>query len=272
MLDAASVRDAAAGCDGVFHCAGRVSRKPEDAEALQRVHVEGNKVTLDACKAAGVKRAVVASTSGTIAVSRDPDAVLDERAPEPFDLVAGWPYYRSKLYAERAALERSVPGFEVVCVNPSLLLGPVREGAVVAKGASSTDDVVDFLERRVPFVPAGNGISFVDAPRRLPTACSARWSRGRAGERYLLTGANMTLRGVLPARLARISGVPRRAHQAHAERLPRERRRRAHGPRREALRRRAAGRSRQRRDGAAFLVRRRVEGEARARLRAPRSG
>ncbi|HEY4117151.1 MAG TPA: NAD-dependent epimerase/dehydratase family protein [Byssovorax sp.] len=205
VLDAASLRDAATGCDGLFHCAGRVSRKPEDAEALQRVHVEGNKVTLDACKAAGVKRAVVASTSGTIAVSRDPGAVLDEHAPEPFDLVAGWPYYRSKLYAERAALERSAPDFEVVVVNPSLLLGPVHDAAVVAKGAASTDDVVDFLERRVPFVPAG-GISFVDA-RDAADGMQRAMERGRAGERYLLTGANMTLAAFF-GRLARISGVP----------------------------------------------------------------
>ena len=48
VLDAASIRDAAAGCEGVFHCAGKVSRKPEDAEELYRVHVEGTKITLDA--------------------------------------------------------------------------------------------------------------------------------------------------------------------------------------------------------------------------------
>jgi 1-acyl-sn-glycerol-3-phosphate acyltransferase len=43
VLDGASVERAAAGCDGAFHCAGKVSRKPEDAEALYRIHVDGTK-------------------------------------------------------------------------------------------------------------------------------------------------------------------------------------------------------------------------------------
>jgi nucleoside-diphosphate-sugar epimerase len=34
VLDAAAVRKAAAGCDGAFHCAGKVSRDENDAEEL----------------------------------------------------------------------------------------------------------------------------------------------------------------------------------------------------------------------------------------------
>src|SRR5215467_3302933 len=34
VLDAASVREAARGCEGVFHCAGKVSRDRADAEML----------------------------------------------------------------------------------------------------------------------------------------------------------------------------------------------------------------------------------------------
>jgi dihydroflavonol-4-reductase len=198
VLDGASVRAAAEGCVGVFHCAGKVSRRREDAEALYRVHVEGTKTALDASREAGVKRAVIASTSGTVAVSRAPE-VLDETAPAPTELIAGWPYYRSKLYAERAALDRSGAGFEVVSVNPSLLLGP---GDV---HGSSTSDVVSFLERKVPLVPAG-GIAFVDAR----DAAEAMWlamEKGRAGQRYLVNASNMTLDAFF-GRLSRISGVP----------------------------------------------------------------
>jgi dihydroflavonol-4-reductase len=197
ILDAASVREAAAGCEGLFHCAGRVSRRPEDAEALFRVHVEGTKITLDAARAAGVKRVVLAGTSGTIAVSKEPK-VLDETAPSPQELVARWPYYRSKLYAEKAALDRSGPGFEVVSVNPSLLLGP---GDVTG---SSTGDVVKFLEKRVPVVPSG-GLSFVDA-RDVAVTMLAAMEKGRAGERYLLGAINLTFDAFF-GRLERISGV-----------------------------------------------------------------
>ncbi|NJK32553.1 MAG: NAD-dependent epimerase/dehydratase family protein [Deltaproteobacteria bacterium] len=65
---------------------------------------------LDACKRAGVKRAVVASTSGTIGVSKDPEKVADESEPAPLELINRWPYYRSKYYGELAALERNRGG------------------------------------------------------------------------------------------------------------------------------------------------------------------
>jgi dihydroflavonol-4-reductase len=199
VLDGRSVRDAAAGCDGLFHCAGKVSRRREDAGALYRVHVEGAKITLDACRDAGVKRAVLASTSGVVAVTTDPDEVRGEGAETPIGIIAAWPYYRSKLYAERAALDRNGPTFEVVAVNPSLLLGP---GDV---NGSSTGDVVSFLEQKLPFVPAG-GLSFVDV-RDAAAGMVLAMARGRAGERYLLGGANMTVEAFF-GRLSRISGVP----------------------------------------------------------------
>jgi dihydroflavonol-4-reductase len=199
VLDAASVRAAAEGCAVLFHCAGKVSRRPEDAEALYRVHVEGTKTTLDACRAAGVGRAVLASTSGVVAVTTDPAEVRNEDAPAPMDLLQRWPYYRAKLYAERAALDRSGPGFAVVSVNPTLLLGP---GDV---NGSSTADVASFLEKKLPFVPAG-GLSFVDA-RDAAAAMILAWEKGRPGARYLVSAVNMTIERFLD-RLARLSGVP----------------------------------------------------------------
>lgn len=199
ILDEDSVRGAASGCEGVYHCAGKVSRKPEDAELLFRTNVDGTKMVLKACKAAGVKRAVIASTSGTIAISKEPKT-FDESAPAPLELIGRWPYYRSKLYAEQFALEQSGAGFEVVSVNPSLLLGP---GDI---HGSSTQDVESFLEGKVPVVPAG-GLSFVDV-RDAAAAMAAAMSRGRAGRRYLLAAANMTVDAFF-GRLSRISGVTR---------------------------------------------------------------
>jgi dihydroflavonol-4-reductase len=197
VLDRASVRAAAEGCDGAFHCAGRVSRRPEDAEELYRVHVEGTKSVLDACDAAGVRRVVVASTSGTVAVSEATDKVATERDTAPIGLIARWPYYRAKLFAERAALGRG-GRLEVVVVNPSLLLGP---GDV---NGSSTEDVRLFLEGAVPAVPAG-GLSFVDV-RDAAEAMRLAMDRGRPGERYLVGACNLTVRDFF-GRLGRVSGI-----------------------------------------------------------------
>jgi len=198
VLDPQRVRAAAAGCDGVFHCAGRVSHRPEDAEELYRVHVGGTKTVLDACAAAGVRRAVVASTSGTVAVSEDGARAGTEDDPTPIGIVSRWPYYRAKLFAERAALERSGDGIEVVCVNPSLLLGPgdVR--------GSSTGSVRLLLEGVVPAVPAG-GLSIVDV-RDAAEAMRGCMERGRAGQRYLVGGCNLTMHEFF-ARVARVAGT-----------------------------------------------------------------
>lgn len=208
VLERGSIEKAAEGCDVVYHCAGKVSRRREDAGKLHKVHVVGTKNVLDAAKAAKVKRVVVASTSGTVAVTEDADEIRDESAPTPTDILSRFPYYLSKLYAEELALqysasesrglERSSAEMEVVAVCPTLLLGP---GDMLG---SSTSDVVDILEERVPFVPAG-GMSFVDA-RDAATGMILAAEKGRAGQRYLLHGQNLTLRA-FAEKIARIGEV-----------------------------------------------------------------
>jgi dihydroflavonol-4-reductase len=198
VLDEASVRVAATGCDGAFHCAGRVSRLQADAQEMYRVHVEGTRIVLDACRAAGLRRVVVASTSGTVAVSDDPNHISTESDSAPLGIIGRWPYYRAKLFAERAALSRNRAGFEVVSVNPSLLLGP-GDGR-----GSSTEDVRRVLEGELPAVPSG-GLSFVDA-RDAAEAMGLAMDRGRGGERYLVGACNLTMAAFV-GRLTRASGA-----------------------------------------------------------------
>jgi dihydroflavonol-4-reductase len=196
--DDAGLHAALSGCDGVFHLAGLVSRDPEDGQHMMRVHVDGTRRLLRAAKAAGVRRVVVASTSGTIAVAKD-DRPRDESAPYAVELVSGWPYYVSKIYQEKAALELAAElGLEVVVVNPSLLLGPGD------RRLSSTGDVQRFLRRQIPVVPEG-GVNFVDV-RDAAAATVAAMERGRAGERYLLGGPNWTFAEFF-GRLSRVAKV-----------------------------------------------------------------
>lgn len=198
VLDPATLSSAVAGCDAVLHCAGKVSRNPEDAVDLFEINVRGTENVLDAASEAGVRRVVVASTSGTIAVSEDDEHIGRESDPTPVELINRWPYYRSKLYAEKAALERNSDSLEVVIVNPSILLGP---GDL---HASSTEDVRRMLEQRTPVSPAG-GVSFVDA-RDAASGMIAALERGAAGERYLLTACNCTTQTFL-SRIARVADM-----------------------------------------------------------------
>jgi dihydroflavonol-4-reductase len=210
VLDENAVAESAQGCDAAFLVTGKVSRSRDAAGDLHRLHVLGTRAALAGLRRAGVRRVVVASTSGTIAVSRDSAAIADETAQAPLELVARWPYYRSKLYAEREALDaNSPPEFEVVIVNPSLLLGPgdLRE--------SSTGDVRLFLQKAVPAVPAG-GLAFVDV-RDAALGLVLALERGKPGQRYLLNAKNLTIASFL-SRLERISGV-----RAPILRMPRSR-------------------------------------------------
>ena len=199
VLDARAVAESARGCDGAFLATGKVSRNPDDAEELHRLNVVATREALRGLRVAEVPRVVVASTSGTLAVSTDSERIANEDSAPPMELISGWPYYRSKYYAEREALDANVPpDFEVVIVNPSLLLGPgdLRE--------SSTGDVRRFLERVIPATPAG-GLAFVDV-RDAALGMLLAFERGHAGERYLLNAKNLSVAAFFQ-RLERLTGV-----------------------------------------------------------------
>jgi dihydroflavonol-4-reductase len=128
---------------------------------------------------------VLASSSGTIAVSENADEIADETFSAPLDIVSRWPYYASKAYQEMAALERfSGKGLRLVIMNPSLLLGPGDDRL------SSTKVVMDFMARKIGAVPNG-GLNFVDV-RDTAEAFRVAMQQGRHGERYLLGAVNWT--------------------------------------------------------------------------------
>jgi dihydroflavonol-4-reductase len=184
VTSAADVERAMEGVTHVYHLAGYVSRRPEDAHLMFTVHVDGTREVCKAAVAAGVKRIVMSSTSGTIAISERDDAWPDESSPAPMELIARWPYYSSKYYQEATARRFCGDKVELVTVNPALLLGPGDERI------GSTREVVSFLAGDVHIVPPG-GINFVDA-RDVAAMIPVAMEKGRAGERYLLGGHNMT--------------------------------------------------------------------------------
>src|SRR5829696_2864306 len=139
----------------IFHLAGKVSRDNNDAAAMNKIHVEGKRFFCEAPKKAGVKTFILASSSGTIAVSES-EEILDETYPSPVEIISRWAYYASKYYQEKTALENfDGKGLKLVILNPSLLLGTRDERL------SSTKLVLDFLAKKIPYTPSG-GLNFVD--------------------------------------------------------------------------------------------------------------
>lgn len=193
--------DVAKACKNVssiFHLAGKVSRDNNDAAAMNKVHVEGTRMLCEAAKEAGVQTMVLASSSGTIAVSED-EQVFDETFPQPVDVISRWAYYASKYYQERTALaEFDGDGRRLVILNPSLLLGPDDERL------SSTKVVLDFLAKKIPYSPSG-GLNFVDA-RDTAAAFITALEKGVHQEKYLLGAENLSFPEFF-GRLERLSGV-----------------------------------------------------------------
>ena len=182
----------------IFHLAGKVSRDNDDASVMNRIHLEGTRLLCEAAVEKGVQTFLLASSSGTIAVSED-EQVVDETFPQPIEILTRWAYYASKYYQERAALENfDGDGRRLVILNPSLLLGPEDERL------SSTKPVLDFLARKIPYSPGG-GLNFVDA-RDAAIAFISALEKGRHQEKYLLGAANMTFHQFF-GRLERLSGV-----------------------------------------------------------------
>lgn len=182
----------------IFHLAGKVSRDNDDAAEMNKIHIAGTRVLCEAAREAGVKTLLLASSSGTIAVSEDAE-ILDETYPQPVDIFSRWAYYASKYYQEKTALAQfDGKGLKLVILNPSLLLG------IGDERLSSTKPVLDFLARKIPFTPSG-GLNFVDA-RDAAGAFINALDKGRHQEKYLLGAANMKFSEFF-GRLERLSGV-----------------------------------------------------------------
>ncbi|MBK8303564.1 MAG: NAD-dependent epimerase/dehydratase family protein [Pyrinomonadaceae bacterium] len=198
VTDRDDVAKAVKNVSAIFHLAGKVSRDNDDAAAMNKVHLEGTRILCEAAKEAGVQTMVLASSSGTLAVSED-GQIVDETFPPPIEILTRWAYYASKYYQERASIENfDGDGRKLVIMNPSLLLGPDDERL------SSTKPVLDFLARKIPYTPSG-GLNFVDA-RDAAAAFIAALEKGNHQEKYLLGAANMTFEQFF-GRLERLSDV-----------------------------------------------------------------
>ncbi len=196
-----NVEDVAAAtknAEAIYHLAGKVSFSYDGAIQMNKIHVEGTRLLCEAAKENGVKNFILASSSGTSAISETSE-ITDETYPQPVEILTKWAYYASKYYQEKTA--RQIfrdQGERLVILNPSLLLGSGDERL------SSTKPVLDFMAKKLPITPTG-GLNFVDAADAANAFLHAL-DKGRHGERYLLGAVNWTFAEFFK-RLERLSGV-----------------------------------------------------------------
>jgi dihydroflavonol-4-reductase len=171
------------GADAVCHVAALYSFTASAAD-LEAVNVGGTANVIAACRAAGVRRLVHTSSCATCGpVSGRP--ATEEDAPPEWELVV--PYKRTKVEAERLVLSAAGDGLDALCVNPTTPVGegdtaPTPTGAMVRGVASG----------RYRASLRGAGLNLVDV-RDVARGHVLALERGRAGERYLLGGVDVTL-------------------------------------------------------------------------------
>jgi dihydroflavonol-4-reductase len=199
LTDREAVRAALDGVQAVYHLAGLVSFRNADGRAMYELHVDATRELLRDVAALGTKpRVILVSTSGTIAVSKT-ERTGTEADDYPIEVVGRWPYYLSKIYEEKLALQACrAAGIPLVVLNPSLLMGPGDARL------SSTWTVVKFLQRDIPAMPGG-GMSFADV-RDVAAAALQALTRGEQYGRHLM-GVNMSMPEFFH-RLERLTGVP----------------------------------------------------------------
>jgi len=198
LRDPASIEKSLSGCDALFHVAADYRLWVRDPEQMYRSNVEGTRSLIEAARKQGVRRIVYTSSVATMGFSSN-GTLADENSPVSLDDMIG-PYKRSKFMAEQVAFEAARSGVDVVVVNPTT---PIGEGDL--KPTPTGRIVVDFLKRKFPAY-VDTGLNLVDA-----TECARghiqALEKGRAGERYILGGENLTLKQILD-RLGAITGLP----------------------------------------------------------------
>jgi len=182
----------------VIHCAAIAELWEPSRWAYDRVNMRGACEVLIAARRAGARVVQVSSYVTLIGGPDKGEATLDETVElTPTDMLG--PHPRSKREAELAALCAVRMGQEVVIVQPSAPVGPgdhrltppsrmIRDLA-----AGKTAAVLDCL------------LNLVDV-RALAEGVIAARDKGRSGERYLLTGEDLTM-VELAAKVAALAGV-----------------------------------------------------------------
>jgi dihydroflavonol-4-reductase len=189
LLDEASLHNAVAGCQGLFHVAADYRIWVPDPESMYRVNVTGTAKLMDAALKAGVERIVYTSSVATLGFSAE-GSPADENTPVKASDMIG-PYKHSKFLAERVVedliKQKNLPA---VIVNPSTPIGP-RDVKPTPTGHIITESV----KGKMPaYVDTGLNVVHVDDVARGHVLA---FEKGRVGEKYVLGGENLPLAEIL---------------------------------------------------------------------------
>lgn len=197
LRSAPSLKRAVTGCDNLFHVAADYRLWVPNPETMYDINVRGTHALILAAAEAGMKRMIYTSSVATLGANQD-GSPANEETPSSLGSMTGH-YKRSKFMAEQIVRqmtdEHKLP---LVIVNPSTPIGP-RD----IKPTPTGRIVVDTLRGRMPaYINTGLNVAHADD---IAHGHLLAYTHGKAGERYILGGENMTLLQILQA-IDEISG------------------------------------------------------------------
>jgi dihydroflavonol-4-reductase len=178
-----SLRAAMQGVAVVFNVAAISLYWRNTASLIYRVNVGGAQNVFDAAAQAGVKRIIHTSSAAAVGIVRGRSATEDDPFNQPPDR---FPYGHSKWLAEAIVRERVKTGQDIVMVNPAAIIGARDINWI------SGSILREAKHGHIPVIPQG-GVNFV-AVQDVVAGHIAAVEKGRAGERYILGGENLTNR------------------------------------------------------------------------------
>jgi 8-amino-7-oxononanoate synthase len=197
VRDAGAVARAAAGCDAIVHlaCVSAWRDIREHEDELASIAVGGTRNVLEAARAAGARRVVYVSSVTALNASDSPE-VLDEESEYTIEHL-GLAYSLAKHEASELAARYAGEGLDVVTVMPAEAYGPGDEALVTA------GNIVELLQTFPAMAcHGGTSVAHVDD---VSDGIVAALERGRAGERYVLGGDNLSIRDLVET-LLRLAG------------------------------------------------------------------
>ena len=201
------------GVDVVFHLAAFISIESNMDKKLFDVNVLGTQNIVNSARNAGVKKIIHFSSIHTL-VHEPCNQPMDETREITTD--SAMSYERTKSIAEKWVMEQQSDDFDVVIINPTLMIGPEDTKP------SFVGELLKLIYTGIIPGLAPGGYDWVDV-RDVVEAATAAIEKGRGGERYILSGKWLSVKKfadifieysdknrllpVLPMWLARL-GVP----------------------------------------------------------------
>lgn len=191
IRDEAAVSSAVADCEGVFQVAAVYAMHAADPQRdIIDPAVNGALNVMRASKAAGVRRVVLTSSLVAMGNVSTPERPLDE---SNWNDAATEPYAKAKTLAERRSREYAdASGLDLVCVNPTLIIGPG-----FPHHTPSTQLFENAVRGLLPILPP-LAFTFVDV-RDVASAHRLAFEKPEASGRYLCGDVTVTMREVFKA-------------------------------------------------------------------------